>query len=75
MQKYVKQILTVSDEYTLKAMKLIWERMKIIVEPSGAICLGAMLEGKLEVTGKRIGIILSGGNVDLGELLWEKGKG
>ena len=70
IQKYVSQIVTVSDESTLKAMRLIWERLKIIVEPSGAICLGALIENKVHLKGKRIGIILSGGNVDLGSLPW-----
>lgn len=64
----VSGIVTVSDSDTIKAMKLIWERMKIIVEPSSAITLGILFGGKIDLKGKRIGIILSGGNVDLERL-------
>lgn len=70
IQKYVEQIVTVSDEATIKAMRYIWERMKIIVEPSAAVPFGALLEKKIDLSGKRIGIILSGGNVDLNNLPW-----
>jgi len=51
-------------------MRTIWERMKIIVEPSAAVPLGAILTDRIPVSGKRIGIILSGGNVDLANLPW-----
>ena len=64
----VDQIVTVSEESIVKAMRMIWERMKIIIEPSSAVPLAAILEGKAEVKGKKVGIILSGGNVDLGHL-------
>jgi len=64
----VDQIVTVSEEKIVEAMRMIWERMKIIIEPSSAVPLAAILEGKLDVKGKKIGIILSGGNVDLGKL-------
>jgi len=47
---------------------MIWERMKIIIEPSSAVPLAAILEGKADVKGRKVGIILSGGNVDLGKL-------
>jgi len=70
IQKHVKQIVTVSDEATIAAMRYIWERMKIVVEPSAVIPLGAVLEKKIDLSGKRIGIILSGGNVDLSNLPW-----
>jgi threonine dehydratase len=68
IQKYVHDIIRVSEEEIIGAMRLIWERMKIIVEPSGAVSLAAMMQisGKLE--NKKIGIILSGGNVDLNNL-------
>ncbi len=52
-------------------MRLIWERMKIVIEPSAAVPLAAMLENKVEVKGKTVGIILSGGNVDLDSLPWK----
>ena len=47
---------------------MIWERMKIIVEPSSAVPLAAILEGKIDIQNKKVGIILSGGNLDLGKL-------
>jgi threonine dehydratase len=64
----VDQIVTVSEESIVAAMRMIWERMKIIIEPSSAVPLAAILENKVDVKGKKIGIILSGGNVDLGKL-------
>ncbi len=64
----VDQIVTVSEENIVAAMRLIWERMKIIIEPSSAVPLAAILENKLVVANKKVGIILSGGNVDLGKL-------
>lgn len=64
----VDQIVTVSEEKIVEAMRMIWERMKIIIEPSSAVPLAAILENKLDVKGKRVGIILSGGNVDLESL-------
>ena len=64
----VDQIITVSEESIVRAMRMIWERMKIIVEPSSAVPLAAILENKALFSGKRTGIILSGGNVDLGKL-------
>jgi len=54
----------------IAAMRLIWERMKIVIEPSAAVCLAAILARPGEVAGLRIGIILSGGNVDLDRLPW-----
>ena len=70
IKKYVHRIVTVSDEFIIEAMRLVWERMKIIIEPSAAVPLGVLLQKKLDVTGKRVGIILSGGNVDLDNLPW-----
>jgi threonine dehydratase len=70
IRKYADQIITVSDNATINAMRFIWERMKIIVEPSAAVPFGAVLEKKISFSGKRIGIILSGGNVDLVKLPW-----
>ncbi len=72
IRKYVEKIVTVSEEAIIEAMRLIWERMKIIVEPSAAVPLGALLSKRKEIAGKRIGIILSGGNVDLTKLPWKK---
>jgi len=68
IRRHVNDIVTVSEEKIIEAMRLIWERMKIIIEPSSAVPLGAILEGKVDVAGKKVGIILSGGNLDLGKL-------
>jgi len=68
IQKYVSEIVTVSEESIIKAMWLIFERMKIVVEPSSAVPFAAILENKIQVENKRVGIILSGGNVDLKKL-------
>lgn len=62
-QKYVSEIVTVSEEQIASAMHFIWERMKIIIEPSSAVPVAALFAGKIK--GDRIGVILSGGNVDL----------
>ena len=64
----VDHIVTVSEAGIVEAMRLIWERMKIIIEPSSAVPLGAILEKKVDVKNKKVGIILSGGNLDLGRL-------
>jgi threonine dehydratase len=64
----VDDIVTVSEEKIVEAMRMIWERMKIIIEPSSAVPLAAILEGKVNIQNKKVGIILSGGNLDLGRL-------
>ena len=64
----VKEIICVSDSEIIEAMKLLWERMKIVIEPSGAVPLAAILKSKETFHGKKVGVILSGGNVDLGKL-------
>lgn len=61
-----------SEEEILSSMKLLWERLKLIVEPSGAVSAGIILEKKIPVEGKRIGIILSGGNLDLDHIPFTK---
>jgi threonine dehydratase len=68
---HVSAIGTASEEGIASAMRMTWERMKIIIEPSSAVPLACMLEGTLPVTGKRVGIIVSGGNVDLDRLPWQ----
>lgn len=68
--EHVEQILTVPEETIIRAMKLIWERMKIIVEPSSAVPFGAILDNPETFRGKRTGVILSGGNVNLDKLPW-----
>jgi threonine dehydratase len=69
---HVSDIVTCSEDSIITAMRLLWERMKILIEPSAAVPLAALLEGKMEIHNKRVGIILSGGNVDLDELPWIK---
>ncbi len=66
--KYVDDIVTVSEDSIVNAMKMIYERMKIVVEPSSAVPLAAIIENKVDVRNKNVGIIISGGNVDLGKL-------
>jgi threonine dehydratase len=70
IQRDVAQIVTVSEEAIISATKLVWERMKIVVEPSGVVPLAALLSHALDLPGKRVGIIFSGGNVDLDHLPW-----
>lgn len=65
IQAHVQQILTVSEAHILTAMRLIWERMKLVVEPSGAVPLAAVLEHPAVFADKQVGLIVSGGNVDL----------
>lgn len=69
IQENVKEIITVTDDEIIDALRLVWERMKIIIEPSCAVPLAALLKEKERFTGKRVGIILSGGNVDLERVL------
>jgi threonine dehydratase len=68
LQRLADEISTVTEEEIVAAMRLLWERMKIIVEPSGAISAAPVLNRRIGAEGKRVGIILSGGNVDLGSL-------
>jgi threonine dehydratase len=71
MQRYVDDVVTVSEEAIITAMRAIWETMKIIIEPSAAVPYAAILEHKIDVSGRRVGIILTGGNVDLDALQWK----
>lgn len=70
IQEHVEKILTVSEKWIVKAMRLIWERMNIIVEPSSAVVLAALLEHPEEHVGSHVGLILTGGNADLDNLPW-----
>lgn len=65
MQETVKKIITVSDVEIIVAMRILWERLKIIVEPSAAVPFAAVLKGRDIFRNKNVGIIISGGNVDL----------
>jgi len=70
LHRHLERIVTVSEGAIVQAMRHVWERMKIIIEPSAAVPLAAVLEGEWNQTGKRIGVILSGGNVNLDQLPW-----
>jgi threonine dehydratase len=63
--QFVSEMTTVDDEALLRTMFWLWERMKLVVEPTGALGACAVLERKLNLESKRVGVILSGGNVDL----------
>ncbi|HET7546543.1 MAG TPA: threo-3-hydroxy-L-aspartate ammonia-lyase [Usitatibacter sp.] len=63
--RHVHDIITVSDEEIVAAMRFLWERMKLVVEPTGALAAAGVLSGRVQVRDARVGIILSGGNVDL----------
>jgi len=65
IQEHVDDFLTVTDAELLKWMFFLWERMKIVVEPTGTLAAAALFEKKLDVKGKRVGVVLSGGNVDV----------
>ena len=69
IMQYVHDMLTVSDAALLKTMFFLWERLKIVVEPTGALAATAVLEGLVKAPGARIGVIISGGNVDLNQVL------
>ena len=68
IKEKVEQIVTVSEDSIVEAMRLVWERMKIVIEPSSAVPLGAILEEKIDPRNQKIGIIISGGNLDLENL-------
>ena len=70
IQSHVQEVITLTEEEIIKSMKMIWERMKIIVEPSSSITLSAVLKSKDRFIGKKVGLIISGGNVDLEQLPW-----
>jgi threonine dehydratase len=72
IQRYVDDIVTVSEEAIISAMRTIWDTMKIIIEPSAAVPYAAIVEDKIDIGGKRVGIILTGGNVDLDALPWTR---
>ncbi len=67
IRKKVNQIIIVSEKEIVDAMRFIWERMKLVVEPSGACSLAGVLSGKIPIENKKVGVIISGGNIDLNE--------
>lgn len=72
IQSRVEKIVTVSEESIIAAMKFVWERSKIIIEPSAATVIAVLWEKKIDLSHLKVGVILSGGNVDLGKLPWQK---
>ncbi len=64
---HVSEIVTVSEPEIISAMRFVWERMKLVVEPSGAVSLAGVLSGRMPLEGRRVGVIISGGNVDLSD--------
>ncbi len=70
LQERCEGIVTVAEESIVEAMRLVWERMKIIIEPSAAVPVAALLEKRSEIPGRHVGVIFSGGNVDLERLPW-----
>ncbi|RMG46226.1 MAG: pyridoxal-phosphate dependent enzyme [Acidobacteria bacterium] len=72
IRSHVQEILTVGDEDIVRAMRLIWERLKVVAEPSAAVPLAAVLAHPDRFAGRRVGIVISGGNVDLDRLPWAR---
>ena len=68
IKEHVDDIVTVSEESIIQAMRMVWERMKIVIEPSSAVPLAAILEEKVDAQDQKVGIIVSGGNLDLENL-------
>lgn len=69
VREHVDDMTTVSDDDLVRTMRFLWERMKVVVEPTGALGLAAAYRGRIDVSGRRVGVILSGGNVDLSAAL------
>ena len=72
IRAHVDDLQTCSEEAIVAAMRLMWERLKVVVEPSSAVPLACVLEKRYPIDGKRVGIIVSGGNVDLDRLPWQR---
>ena len=70
IQSYVEEVITLTEKEIIESMKMIWERMKIVVEPSCSITLAAVLKSSDRFAGKKVGLIISGGNVNLERLPW-----
>lgn len=69
--EHVTDIITVSEKAIIEAMRLVWERMKLVIEPSAAVPLAVLLNEREQVDGEKIGVIVSGGNLDLDKLPWQ----
>lgn len=73
VSNFVTDILTASEDEIIDAMKLVWQRMKIVMEPSSAVPLATILKNRDVFAGKKIGVIITGGNVDMDKLPWIRG--
>ncbi len=73
LRERLDDFLTVSEDAIVQSMRLVWEVLKIVIEPSAAVPVAALLEGKGDLGGRKVGIILSGGNIDLDVLPWQRG--
>jgi threonine dehydratase len=75
IRRHVDDMTTASDEELIEAMRFMWERMKLVVEPTGVLGLAALMAGRVAARGHRVGVILSGGNVDLAQAArWFEGR-
>lgn len=72
IKERVEQVVTVSEAGIVDSMKFVWERAKIVIEPSAATVIAVLWEKKIDLRGLKVGVILSGGNVDLERLPWQK---
>ena len=72
IRSHVADVVTVSEDSIVAAMRAIWEVLKIVIEPSGAVSYAAIVENKVDMRGHRVGIILTGGNLDLDKLPWKQ---
>jgi threonine dehydratase len=70
VRQYVDDMVTVSEDQIVTAMRFLWERMKLVIEPTGALAYAALHAGIVQFKGKRVGVVLSGGNIDLDALPW-----
>jgi len=69
IRRYASDVVTVPDADVVRAMRFLWERAKLVVEPTGALAVAALMSGRVHLPGARVGVILSGGNVDLEQAL------
>jgi threonine dehydratase len=72
ISRHVRDIIAVTEDDIVRAMRLLWERLKVVVEPSGAVPFAAVLKDAEHFRGRRVGVVLSGGNLDLERLPWQR---
>jgi len=71
IRRHVDDVVTVSEAGIVQSMRSLWQVLKLVVEPSGAVAYAAIVENRVEIAGKKVGVILSGGNLDLDKLPWQ----